>query len=162
MVVTNTSSSTSKELVEKLSLDYPDFKFKTGSQEHWSPKTQTITYNPDEPLEKFAFALLHELSHAILGHNTYASDFELLKLEAEAWELAANLGKKYGFAISEDHIQNCLDTYRDWLHRRSTCPKCGIHVLQKDSKNYQCYNCQTAWHVSSGRFVRPYRQTKTA
>jgi hypothetical protein len=152
------SSSRSRELVDKLSLDYPDFKFKTGAQEHWSPKTQTITYNPDEPIEKFAYALLHELAHAISGHNTYTSDFELLKLEAEAWSLAAKLGKGYGIEISEDHIQNCLDTYRDWLHRRSTCPKCGVHVLQKDSHSYQCYNCQTSWQVSSGRFVRPYRQ----
>src|SRR4051794_30955059 len=111
MVATNTSSSKSKELVDKLSIDYPDFKFKTGRQEHWSPKTQTITYNPDEPHEQFSYALLHELAHAILGHNTYGSDFELLKLESEAWILAAKLGKSYGIAISDEHIQNCLDTY---------------------------------------------------
>jgi len=141
-----------------LAIDYPDFKFKTGSQEHWSPKTQTITYNPEEPLEKFACALLHELAHAILGHNNYGSDFELLKLESEAWALAAKLGKNYTAAISDEHIQNCLDTYRDWLHRRSTCPKCGVHVLQKNAHAYQCHNCQTNWRVSSGRFVRPYRR----
>lgn len=144
-----------------MAADYEEFKFKNGPQEHWSPKTQTITYNPEEPAEKFACAILHELAHALLAHNTYSSDFELLKLESEAWSLAAQLGKKYDVPISEDHIQNCLDTYRDWLHRRSSCPRCGTHVLQKDSNSYQCYNCQASWHVSSGRFVRPYRLTKT-
>jgi hypothetical protein len=161
MGATATSVRISENLVEKLSQDYPELKFKIGSQEHWSPKTQTITYNPSEPYEKLSFALLHELAHAILEHNNYTSDFELLKLESEAWNLAAKLGKSYAIDISEDHIQNCLDTYRDWLHRRSTCPKCGIHVMQKDVNSYGCYNCGASWHVSSGRFVRPYRrQTK--
>jgi len=155
----NTSSSISKNLVSRLAVDFPDLHFKVGKQEHWSPKTQTITYNPAEPAEKLGCALLHELAHAILDHNTYSSDFELLKLESEAWNLAAKLGKKYDIIIDDEHIQNCLDTYRDWLHRRSTCPKCGVHVLQKDVKHYQCYNCQASWRVSSGRFVRPYRRT---
>ena len=156
-----TSNKKSEQLVKRLAADYEQFKFKNGSQEHWSPKTQTITFNPAEPAQKFACALLHELAHAILGHNTYASDFELLKLESEAWELAAKLGEKYQVKISEDHIQNCLDTYRDWLHRRSQCPRCNMHVMQNDTNSYQCFNCQTRWHVSSGRFVRPYRLAKT-
>lgn len=162
MAVTHTSNKTCNTLISSISADYPDLNFKVGRQEHWSPKTKTITYNPDGPIQKLSFGLLHELAHYILEHNTYESDFELLKLESEAWRLAANLGKKYGVNIDDDHIQNCLDTYRDWLHRRSTCPKCSIHTLQKDSKHYQCYNCQSTWQVSSGRFVRPYRQTKTA
>lgn len=160
MVVTNTSSNKPKHLIAMVSKDYPDFIFKVGDQEHWSPKTQTITYNPAEPMEKFSYALLHELSHAVLGHNTYGSDFELLKLESEAWHLAAQISKRYGIEIGDDHIQNCLDTYRDWLHRRSTCPKCGLHVLQKSASSYQCHNCQTSWQVTSSRFVRPYRKTQ--
>jgi hypothetical protein len=158
MVVTNTSNKTSKDFIARLSADYPNLHFKMGRQEHWSPKTQTITYNPDEPAEKLSCALLHELAHALLNHTNYSSDFELLKLESEAWNLAAQLGKKYSVLIDDDHIQNCLDTYRDWLHRRSTCPTCGIHTLQKDVKHYQCHNCQSTWQVSSGRFVRPYRR----
>lgn len=162
MAVTSSSNKKSADLVDKLARNYPDLRFEEGAQEHWSPKTQTITYNPAELYTKFSYAILHELAHALLHHNTYGSDFELLKLESEAWSLAAKLGKGYGVDITDEHIQNCLDTYRDWLHRRSSCPKCGLHVLQKDSSSYQCYNCQTQWHVSSGRFVRPYRQTKTA
>jgi IrrE N-terminal-like domain len=159
---TNKMSSNSKYLISNIMKDYPDLNFKVGSREHWSPKTNTITYNPNEPSDKFCCGLMHELAHSVLAHNSYGSDFELLKLESEAWALAAKLGKKYKIDINNDHIQNCLDTYRDWLHRRSTCPNCGVHTLQKDNKHYQCHNCQAVWRVSSGRFVRPYRQTKSA
>jgi hypothetical protein len=148
------SNKTTINLIEFLSIDYPAYKFIPGTQEHWSPKNKTITYNPDHPI----FGLLHELAHAVLSHSTYHSDFELLKMESDAWKLAASIGQKYNVQIDEVHIQNCLDTYRDWLHRRSACPSCGTHVLQKDSSKYHCYNCQTSWHVSSGRFVRPYRK----
>jgi ribosomal protein L37AE/L43A len=154
----NSTNSKVKEFVNKLAKDYPSINFRPGKQEHWSPKTNTITYNLSQPSKQFNFSLLHELAHALLEHNTYITDFELLKLESQAWELASRLGKKYGVKIDDDHIQNCLDTYRDWLHRRSACPTCGTHVLQRDVKNYQCFNCQTIWQVSSGRFVRPYRR----
>lgn len=150
------------EFINRLAADYPGYKFRAGRQDHWSPRIKTITYNPDEPLQKLLCGVLHELAHALLDHSTYSSDFELVKLEAEAWSLAAKIGKKYKVEISEEHIQNCLDTYRDWLHRRSACPTCGMHVLQKDSQSYLCYNCQTGWHVSSGRFARPYRKTLKA
>lgn len=150
--------SKTNNFIGQLTRDYPDFNFKPGNQDHWSPRLKTITYNPNEPPVKLLCGVLHELAHALLNHSTYSSDFELVRLEAEAWSLAAQIGKKYKVDISDEHIQNCLDTYRDWLHRRSACPTCGTHVLQKDSHSYLCYNCQAAWHVSSGRFARPYRK----
>lgn len=144
--------------INRLSKDYPGFKFKQGSHEHWSPGTKTVTYNLKRGLPELQCGLLHELSHALLDHTNYSSDFELLKMESEAWRLAAQIAEKYEIEISQDHIQNCLDTYRDWLHRRSTCPTCGIHVLQKNSATYHCFNCGTEWSVTSGRFVRAYRR----
>jgi hypothetical protein len=149
------SNNTAKELAVILSRDYPKFTFEEGKQEQWSPKEKTIFYNPAKP----CFGLLHELAHALLDHSNYQNDFELIKLESEAWQLAAKIGQKYKIKIDEDYIQTCLDTYRDWLHRRSACPSCGTHVLQSSSGNYQCFNCNTSWHVSSGRFVRSYRKT---
>lgn len=154
MGVTSSSDKTTNEFIDKLTRDYPEFTFSEGQHEHWSPKTNTIIFNPSRP----CFGVLHELAHGLLGHATYQTDFELLKMESDAWELAIEIGKKYEIIIDQNHIQNCLDTYRDWLHRRSTCPSCGTHVLQKDPSNYHCYNCHTMWHVSSGRFVRPYRK----
>lgn len=156
---TSNKTELANNFIERLGKDYPHFSFKPGRQDHWSPRNKTITYNLDSEGQKLFYGILHELAHAELNHSTYSSDFELIKLETEAWNLAAKIGQEYGVIISEDHIQNCLDTYRDWLHRRSACPTCGTHVIQKDSQNYQCYNCQTSWQVSSGRFARPYRKT---
>jgi predicted RNA-binding Zn-ribbon protein involved in translation (DUF1610 family) len=158
MAATNTSSRTSKEFVRKIAKDHPQFKFVPGSQEHWSPRASTITYNDSEPADELGYGLLHELAHALLGHDNYSSDFELLKLEVQAWDLAVKIGKKYGIDLDGDHIQDCLDTYRDWLHRRSQCPACGMHVLQKDANSYACFNCGTAWQVSQRRFARAYRR----
>jgi predicted RNA-binding Zn-ribbon protein involved in translation (DUF1610 family) len=147
-------NKTHNNIIKNLIKDYPAYKFKVGAQEHWSPKTKTITYNPDKTI----YGVLHELAHAILDHASYYTDFQLLKMESDAWELAVKIGQKYGISINDDYIQNCLDTYRDWLHRRSTCPSCNTHVLQSNSSKYHCYNCQTTWRVSSGKFVRSYRK----
>jgi predicted RNA-binding Zn-ribbon protein involved in translation (DUF1610 family) len=160
MAVTTTSSKTSKTFIGRIIKDYPQFTFHPGPQEHWSPKTKTITYSESESLDELRYGLLHELAHALLGHDTYKSDFELLKLESQAWELAVKIGKKYGVKLDGDHIQDCLDTYRDWLHRRSKCPTCGMHVLQNSPNSYKCFNCGTSWQVSSRRFARPYRLKK--
>jgi predicted RNA-binding Zn-ribbon protein involved in translation (DUF1610 family) len=153
-----TLNKTSDLLVKKLANDYPEFTFKAGAQEHWSPKTKTITYEVNQNDEFLSYGLLHELAHALLGHSNYKSDFELLKLESLAWQRAAKIGLKYGVKIDDEHIQNCLDTYRDWLHRRSKCPTCGIHVMQSNVNTYKCFNCGSSWQVSSGRFARSYRK----
>lgn len=158
MAATILSVQKAEIFIKQLGEDYPDFKFEPGAQEHWSHRSKTVTYNPDQPIKQLRYGILHELAHALLDHSDYSSDFELLKLEVNAWDLAASIGQRYRVEISHDHIQNCLDTYRDWLHRRSACPNCDMHVLQKDALNYHCFNCQTTWKVSSGRFVRPYRK----
>lgn len=145
--------------IELLAQDYPNFKFKPGKQDHWSPSSKTIIYNPKRPLKELQQSILHELSHALLEHRDYKSDFELLKLEAAAWHKAAEIAPNYGLTISEDHIQDCLDTYRDWLHNRSACPTCGTHSLQESPKLYRCLNCQTRWSVTNDRFARAYRKS---
>ncbi len=152
-------NKTPSQIITRVAADYPQFEFKPGGQEHWSPKTKTITYEVGGSAKHTLFGLLHELAHALLGHNNYHSDFELLKLESQAWQLAAVTAKKYQINIDDNHIQNCLDTYRDWLHRRSKCPNCGVHVMQSDPTTYDCFNCGASWQVSSGRFSRSYRKS---
>ncbi len=159
MAVMSTSVKTSKNLISQLRADFPEFSLKKGSRDHWSPRSNTITYKGSSSSAETQYGILHELAHAKLGHTNYGSDFELLKMESLAWDLAAKIGKKYGVKIPEDYIQNCLDSYRDWLHARSACPTCGVNVLQKDPRNYKCFNCGTQWSVTAGRFVRPYRLT---
>ena len=156
MAATTTSDKIS-DFVGRIAKDYPQFSFKPGSQEHWSPRTKTITYDADASADELRYGLLHELSHALLRHDNYHSDFELLKLESQAWEMAVKIGRRYRIKLDQDHIQDCLDTYRDWLHRRSKCPACGVHTLQKDPRTYLCFNCGASWQVSAGRFARPYR-----
>jgi predicted RNA-binding Zn-ribbon protein involved in translation (DUF1610 family) len=157
MAAMSTLSKTSKTFINHIAKDYPQFKFVPGPQEHWSPKTNTITYCETEPFNELRYGMLHELAHALLEHKNYQTDFELLKLESDAWELAIKIGKKYKINLNKDHIQDCLDTYRDWLHRRSKCPSCGTHSLQKDQNTYVCFNCGTNWTVSHRRFARAYR-----
>jgi len=81
MAATTTSSRTA-DFIERIAKDYPQFSFKPGSQEHWSPRTKTITYDKAASADDLRYGLLHELAHALLNHNNYRSDFELLKLES--------------------------------------------------------------------------------
>lgn len=148
-----------KELLAKLETDFPELKFEAGETFYWSPGNSTVTFAAGSTQPDVAkWSLLHEVSHGILGHKNYKSDYELVQLEVSAWQQAKQLAKKYNIKIDSEHIQDCLDTYRDWLHLRATCPTCGTVSTQKDSSTYQCFNCQTVWHVSSSRFCRPYRR----
>lgn len=145
--------------VRQLKNDYPAICFATAPSFYWSPKNSTVYYNTTKNNKAAKWALLHELSHGILQHKTYRTDFELLQLEVAAWEKAKELAKNYSLVIHNDHIQDCLDTYRDWLHARSTCPACSEHGLQDLHNTYTCINCNTSWKVSNERFCRPYRKT---
>ncbi len=147
------------ELIKQLRHDFPALHFAPGDNFSWSPKDQVITYTPKRKTDKIdSWSLIHEVGHGLLGHQDYHSDFELLLLEAAAWEKAVELGAKYNVEIDENHIQDCLDTYRDWLHRRSTCPTCSTQSLQSSPTHYTCFNCKSQWQVSPARFCRPYRR----
>lgn len=150
------------QLIERLSKDYPKVKFISGESFSWSPSSSSVIYKDRvENPELGSWSLFHELAHALLGHTNYVSDVELLLLEANAWHKAKELAKKYSITIDDNHVQDCLDTYRDWLHKRSSCPVCASHSLQASSNLYECFNCGASWQVSPARFCRPYRRLKT-
>jgi hypothetical protein len=150
-------------LLSNLKKDYPSISFVEGDVFSWSPKHSSVKYVPHLlKADEGSWTLLHELAHGILGHTNYSTDFELVKMEAAAWQKAKQLSVNYAVSIDEDHIQDCLDTYRDWLHQRSTCPECTNNSLQTDPNTYTCSNCGQSWHVSNARFCRPYRQKITA
>lgn len=149
----------SPKIVLRLQNDFPDIQFIGGTSFYWSPRKQTVYYQEgteDEP--QSTWAILHELGHALLGHRDYLSDFNLLQLEIEAWEQAKKLAYTYKATIEEGHIQDCLDTYRDWLYQRSTCPRCTSGSLQIDTHQYSCLNCNEIWRVSRSRKCRTYRR----
>ena len=148
-------------LLDRLSTDYPDICFEPGDSFCWSPADKHITYRDDASGVEGMYSLLHEIGHASLGHKHYRQDFELLLLEVAAWQQATTLGPRYGVNIDEDHLQDCLDSYRDWLYRRSVCPVCTTKALQRDGEPiYECFNCHTTWQVAPSRFCRPYRRSK--
>lgn len=152
-----------QKLIKKLQALYPAVHFTSGKQFCWSPETKEVFYNESATGKEARWSLLHETGHAILGHTTYHADYELLRLEIEAWTKARQLASDLNIEIDEDHIQDCLDTYRDWLYKRSICPNCASKCLQEsDYVHYRCFNCHTAWRVSTSRFTRSYRSTKKA
>ena len=146
-------------VVEELKRQMPAVKFQAGVRFYWSPKVSLVSYNPNIPNKaELLCSLFHEVAHAKLQHKTYSTDFELLKLEVLAWEEAKDLATSFGTNIDEDYIQDCLDTYRDWLHKRSTCPTCGTVGVQCSQREHQCHNCNQPWSVTTARFCRPYRR----
>lgn len=170
MAATSSSSKTITALTKPLSAAYPDIKFTEADTFYWAPEKSTVFYAPRTNNKEAHWSLLHELAHAVLGHTDYTTDLELLLLEAEAWEYAKELEQKHSSGwqpIDNEHVQDCLDTYRDWLHARSMCPRCDQVGLQQNKLMYICINCRQNWKTSSARFKRPYRlcldaKTKTS
>ncbi len=151
------------DLIIKLRAKFPALRFTPGQQFYWSPETGEISYEANARGKQAAWSLLHETGHALSGHISYEADFELLRLEIDAWERARQVATELGLAISEDHIQSSLDTYRDWLYKRSICPSCGTKCLQQgDFVHYRCFNCHTTWKVTANRFCRAYRRRDDA
>jgi len=147
-----------QQLLAELQNRLPRVLFEAGDAFYWSPQHSKVVYNQSLPQDSQpSWSLLHEAAHAMLDHQSYAYDLELVLLEVEAWNKAKQLGEELGITIQDDHVQDCLDTYRDWLHQRSTCPRCGTVSLQMASSQYQCHNCLAEWSVSASRFCRPYR-----
>ena len=144
-------------LAKQLNSLLPDVSIMAGDGLCWSPKVKIITYRMNDTSDENTWGLLHEAGHACLKHTNFSSDMELLELEVAAWDEAVKIGDKIGYEIDKEHIQDCLDTYRDWLHQRSTCPRCGIVTFQTTEGQYNCYNCHKTWTVSASRLCRPYR-----
>lgn len=161
MAATNLlDKSQNKQLLQRIRTDYPDIRFKLGDKSLWDPSKDTIHYKKTSDGVSF-WSLFHELGHMKARHNNYSFDLELLKIESEAWSHAQSIAKKYGIQIDKDYIEDCMDSYRDWIHKRSTCPKCKQTGAQQNSSDYICLNCSNQWSVTRSRFCRSYRKTKT-
>lgn len=148
-------------LIHKLKTAYPDISFIEAEQFSWSPTTRTVFYSRDVP--NAPHLLLHELSHALLDHNTYRRDVELIAMETAAWEKAKEYATTYNVRFNETVIQDHLDTYRDWLHARSTCPECSANGYQTEAFHYECPACLHKWKVNEARLcaLRRYGATST-
>lgn len=135
-------------VLKSLKANYPQFSFKLGDAFLWSSSDNTIYYTKSDDQAIF---LLHELAHALLGHSSYNRDIELITMERQAWDYTIKLAPQYGVAISNDVVQLTLDSYRDWIHDRSTCPKCKATGIQIDKYTYSCPACDQQWRVNEAR-----------
>lgn len=142
--------STNQPLLEKLEQDNPDLVFEPDEGFEWSPSDNTIKYDLSDP--HFDARLLHELSHALLDHHRYVRDIDLIAMERDAWRHARmELGPRYEVRVDGDVIHHDMDTYRDWLHERSTCPKCASTGLETKKHLYKCLTCGHTWRVNEAR-----------
>jgi hypothetical protein len=151
MVVITKPSTT---LIKRLKDDFPKLKFVPSELCKWSPSTNTVYY---APLTSSAakISLIHELAHALLGHTTFVRDIELMQKEVEAWQYAKDkLSASYQLVINQADVDEVLETYRDWLYKRSLCPNCGQTGLQIKTNTYNCLNCRCLWHVNDARQCR--------
>ena len=126
-------------LLKQIKRDFPEFRFVEGTKFAFRPP-KTIILGPPEPFSELL--TLHEVSHAILEHKTFKMDVERLRMESEAWEKARELASGYNIEVNEDLIQDELDTYRDWLHTKSKCKKCGLTRYQTPDGTYHCPRCK--------------------
>ena len=160
MAATNTPKT---NLINSLRQDFPQFKFESSDNFHWSHTENAIFYpeNDESNDSSYNLSLLHELAHALLGHSGYNLDIDLLKIETAAWELASSeLAPKYGIEVDEDSLQDDLDTYRVWMHRRSLCPNCNINGFQQSDLRYKCPSCGRIWQPNEAKFTMLRRYNK--
>lgn len=137
--------------------DYPQFNFELGEDFLWSSADNTIYYTKNK---NQSILLLHELSHALLNHNKFCYDIELISMERQAWDYARCLALNYQVNITDQFIQTHLETYREWIHLRSTCPNCKATGLQDDRRSYRCLACKRSWGVNDARECKLRRYVK--
>ena len=131
----------SAELLDRLAGDFPDLRFVQGRKFTFRPP-RTVVFGPSETNEDML--ILHEIGHAVLGHRNFKTDVGRLRMEMEAWEKARELAAEYGVEFVEEVMQDELDTYRDWLHQKSRCPRCGLTRFETPDRRYCCPRCDMA------------------
>jgi hypothetical protein len=136
-------------LLPKLQKEYPQLLFVSSERFAWSPDAHTVFYDESDP--KNTSLLLHELAHGLLEHHDYSKDIELVAMETAAWDKAIELARGYDIDITDEIIQDNLDTYREWLHARSTCPACEATGYQSGKSEYTCVACSHTWRVNEAR-----------
>ena len=146
-------------LIEQIITDYPHIDFKAGKRFAWSPANSVVWYEKKKLGDlQGLLALLHEVSHALLQHKEFENDMELMNYEVSAWKNARILADKYSIDVSDEYIDDCLESYRDWLYKRSTCVECGTNSLQDTSGAYVCHICGTKWKVPNSQLCRVQRR----
>lgn len=157
-----TSTPNISSIFKLITQDFSDLSFRSGPDFHWSADRQEIIH-PDINQLSDIYQLLHEVGHAKLSHRSYNSDAELIDMELAAWKYATEkLAPRYGLPleIHDDIVQDSLDSYREWLHARSTCPGCTSVGAEKSPGEYICFACQASWRVNEAKTCQLRRYKK--
>ena len=127
-----------KVILDRVQHDYPELRFVRGKKFLYRPPRTTVI-GPSEPND--SLLLLHEIGHALCGHHNFSTQIERMRCEREAWEKAKELCGRYGIKYDEAAVERELDTYRDYVDKKSRCPKCGLTRFQEASGKYYCPKC---------------------
>ena len=128
------------KFIEQLEDDFPGLVFRAGKKFMFRPP-KTIVFEQQKNDERSKLLILHEVGHALLEHKNFNTDIERVKMERDAWEKAKELCERYNVFYDEELVEAELDTYRDWLHRKSRCPQCGLTRYQGEDGRYICPKC---------------------
>lgn len=138
------------DFIEKIEQDFPAINFVESDTFKWSPDEKAVYFDSND--ENAQLATLHEIGHALLQHDDFTSDLDLINKELQAWEKALDLADSYLLEVNEDFIEECMETYRNWLHQRSICPKCQHNVFQGKNFTFKCQNCSNEWQVEADQY----------
>lgn len=132
-------SSKNLAFLHSIESAYPDFVFKKGKKFLFRPK-KTVFYLKEN--DHFPLLLLHELAHALLGHFSYQTSLERLKIERDAWNKTRSLCEEHSIPFDESFVEAELNSYRDWLHQKTLCKTCGLTCVEVSPESLFCPFCQ--------------------
>ena len=135
-------SASDSALLLSITNKYPQFTFKPGQKFLFRPP-HTIHYVIGE--KNFRFLLLHELAHALLGHFSYQTSLERLKIERDAWDYTRSLCSEEKIPVLETVAEAELDTSRNWVHQKTLCKKCGLSCIEVNKTTLFCPKCQKTY-----------------
>lgn len=137
-------SGEARGLLARIATDFPELRLRLGKKFMFRPPRTVVVEDGAEGEAglEWQLQLLHEVGHALSRHRDFRMDPERLKMEREAWERARELAEAYNIRYDEEFVERALDTYRDWLHQRSRCPKCGLTRYQTEDGRWHCPGCE--------------------
>lgn len=144
----NTTTLSISSIINQLSKRYPQLEFIEGENFAYSPPHKVV-YAPGSPDD--SYILLHEIGHYSLERSDYSSDIELVTIESAAWQEAMIIASTLGITIPDEIIQHSLDSYREWMHRRSLCPSCKSTGIETSRSMFHCLACTNEWRANEAR-----------
>lgn len=157
--MTHTTTPSIASIYRRIVQDFPAITFVESDEFRWAPPDNAVHHPPPRDISDLQ-QLLHELGHTELGHTNYTKDITLLSMEREAWSHAVQkLAPRYDIPLTmeDDIVEDSLDTYRTWLHKRSTCPACEAIGHEAEAGAYRCLSCGQSWRVNEAKTCRLQR-----